>query len=384
LTIWLYFGIIGFATLGEGSFLLFEPEKGYIMRSCSLNLKILICLAIFLAVSGLSCKKKDTGSGADNIAVTIDGVDIPQSEIDRLVQPQLKIIAEQSAQLPPTFAEQYEKQLREQVLEQTIRRYLLDQKVKEANIVITEEEVMSKITEIAAAQREPLSLEEFKQKMEQYGQSFDNVKADVRGGMARNKFMQAHWAGKIDVTEEDARKYYDENLKNFETPEQVRASHILIKPDLIDPNVDPNADPNEAKAVAKAKAEDLLKQIKEGADFAELAKAHSNCPSAPNGGDLGFFPRGETTPAFENVAFELEIGQISDVVETEYGYHIIKTTDHKDASTTTFDQAKDDIIRQLTQKKQSELAEEYIESLKAKANIVYPAGKEPTTEVNNP
>ena len=132
------------------------------MRSCSLNLKILICLAIFLAVSGLSCKKKDTDSGADNIAVTIDGIDIPQSEIDRIVNPQLKRIAEQSAQLPATFAEQYEKQLREQVLEQTIRRYLLDQKVKEANIVITDEEVMSKITEIAAAQREPLSLEEFK------------------------------------------------------------------------------------------------------------------------------------------------------------------------------------------------------------------------------
>jgi peptidyl-prolyl cis-trans isomerase C len=264
----------------------------------------------------------------------------------------------------------------------------LDQKVKEANIVITEEEVISKITEFAAAQREPLTLEEFKNKMEQYGQSFDNVKADVRDGLARNKFMEAHWAGKIDVTEEEAQKYYDENIKQFEQPEQVRVSHILIKPELTDPNVDTNADPNEdkakARAKAKVKAEELLKQLKDGADFAELAKAHSNCPSAPKGGDLGFFPRGQTVPAFENVAFELEIGQISDVVETEYGYHIIKATDHKEASTIAFEQAKDDIIRQLTQNKQSELADEYIESLKAKAKIVYPAGKEPSADVNNP
>jgi peptidyl-prolyl cis-trans isomerase C len=220
--------------------------------------------------------------------------------------------------------------------------------------------------------------------MEQYGQSFDNVKADVRSGLARNKFMQAHWAGKIDITEEDARKYYDENPKQFEQPEQVKASHILIKPELTDPNADPNTDPNEAKKIARTKTEDLLKQLKDGADFAELAKSHSTCPSAPEGGDLGFFPRGQTVPAFENVAFELEIGQISDVVETEYGYHIIKATDHEEAGTIAFDQAKDNIIRQLTQKKQSELADEYIESLKSKANIVYPAGKEPTTDVNNP
>ncbi|MFC1793973.1 peptidylprolyl isomerase [Planctomycetota bacterium] len=361
------------------------------MRSCSLNLKILICFVIFLAVAGLSCKKKDTDksstttadSNADNIAVTIDGVDIPESEIDRIVESQLQRIAQQSAQLPPTFAEQYAKQLREQVLEKTIRRHLLDQKVKEANIVITDEEVISQITEIAAAQTEPLSLEEFKATLEQYGQSFDNVKADVRNGLARNKFMEAHWAGKIDVTEEDARKYYDENTKQFEIPEQVRTSHILIKPEFIDPNVDPNADPNEAKAIARTKTEGLLKQLKDGADFAELAKSHSICPMAPQGGDLGFFPRGQMIPAFENAAFDLEIGQISEIVETEYGFHIIKATDQKEASTIAFDQAKDNIIRQLTQMKQSELAEEYIDSLKAGANIVYPAGKEPASQTSN-
>ena len=376
------------SALDEGAFLFFESEKGHIMRSCSGNLKILICLSISLTLLGLSCKKKDSGkppAGAENkIAVTINGVDIPQSEIDRVVDPQLKRIAEQSGGVPPALIEQYEKQLREQVLEQTIRRYLLDQKIKEANIVITDEEVMSKITEIAASQREPLPLEEFKIKMEQYGVSFDSVKADVQAGLARNKFMEAQWAGKINVTEEEAKKYYDENLRQFEQPEQVRVSHILIKPEFVDPNTNPNADPNEAKKIARAKAENLLKQLKDGADFAELAKSHSDCPSAPQGGDLGFFPRGETVPEFENVAFELEIRQISDVVETEYGYHIIKAADHKQASTIAFDLAKDNIIEQLTQKEQSKFADEYIESLKAKANIVYPAGKEQPTDVNNP
>lgn len=363
------------------------------MRSCSLNLKILACFVIFLAVIPLSCKPKSpketdadkssvtpADSDAEKIAVTINGVDILESEIEKLIKPQLDMIAKQSTQLPPTYVEQYAKQLREQYIEQTIRRNLLDEKVKEANIVITDKEVMSTVEEITASQREPLSLEEFKKKMEEYGQSFDEVKEEIRSGLARNRFMEAQWAGKINVTEEDARKYYDENPKQFETPEQVRASHILIKPEF----TDPNADPNEAKAKARTKTEDLLKQLNDGADFAELAKSHSSCPSAPQGGDLGFFPRGETTPAFENTAFEMEIGKISEIVETEYGYHIIKVTDHKDASTTSIEQAKDDIIKQLTQTKQSELAEEYIESLKAGAKIVYPAGKEPSSQPNNP
>jgi len=361
------------------------------MRSWSLNLKILACLTIFLAVYSLSCKPKSSKegdadklpiapivSGAENIAVTIDGVDIPESEIEKLLKPRLEMLAKKSSQLRPEFAEQYAKQFREECLEQTIRRHLLDNKVKEANITVTDEEVMSMINQIASSQREPLSLEEIKKKMEEYGQSFDEAKEELRSGLARNKFMETQWAGKINVTEEDARKYYEANTRQFETPEQVRVSHILIKPELIDPN----ADPNEAKAMARTKIENLLKQIKDGADFAELAKANSVCFSAPKGGDLGFFPRGETTPAFEKTAFELEIGQISDIVETEYGYHIIKATDHKDAGIASFDQAKDYIVKQLTEKKQSEIAEEYIESLKAQANIVYPAGREPASGAN--
>jgi peptidyl-prolyl cis-trans isomerase C len=216
-------------------------------------------------------------------------------------------------------------------------------------------------------------LDDLKKQIESRGQSFDEVKQQAQKGLAYQKVMEAQWAGKINVTEDDAKKYYDENPKRFETPEQIRASHILIKPVLTDPNADPSADPNEAKAKAKAKTQDLLEQIKGGADFAELAKAHSTCPSAPNGGDLNFFPRGQTTPSFEKAAFELEVGQISDIVETEYGYHIIKVTDHKDAGVTSFEQAKDNIIKQLTQKRQSEFANEYIESLKAAANIVYPS-----------
>ena len=306
----------------------------------------------------------------DSVAVTVNGVDINESQIEAQLKPQLQ---KMTTQMPSSFIEQYKKQLRQQVLEKMIIEQLLDEKVKAAKIAVTDEEVIERIKEIASQQQPPLSMEDFKALIEAYGQSFDDVKHRIQKGLTYQKLMEAQWAGKIDIKEEDAKKYYSENKSKFETPEQVRASHILIKPDTNDPN----ADPNQAKATAKAKAEDLLKQIKGGADFAELARANSACPSSKQGGDLDFFGRGQMTPPFEKAAFALKAGQVSDVVETQFGYHIIKLTDHKDANTIPFEQAKDDIVKLLTQTKQGEFAEGYVASLKADANIVYPAGKEP-------
>jgi peptidyl-prolyl cis-trans isomerase C len=328
---------------------------------------------------------KPAETTVDSVAVTVNGVNINESQVEAQLKPQL---AKVGAQLPPTFVEQYKNQLRGQVLEGMIVEQLLDGKVKENNIIVTEEEVVGHLEKAAAQQN--LSLSDIKEMMEARGQSFDEAKQRIKKGMAYQKLMDTQWAGKINVTEDDAKKYYSENKTKFETPEQVRASHILIKPDTNQATAgsaltsDPNADPNQAKAKAKAKAEDLLKQIKGGADFAELAKTNSDCPSAKRGGDLDFFGRGQMVPAFEKAAFALKAGQVSDVVETQFGYHIIKLTDHKDANTIPFEQAKDDIVKLLTQTKQADLAEEYIASLKANANIVYPPGKEPNAPAASP
>jgi peptidyl-prolyl cis-trans isomerase C len=282
-------------------------------------------------------------------------------------------MAARNKQLPPAFIEQLRTRMRKEALERMIVERLIDEKVKAAKIAATEEEVIDQLEKMASAQKPPLSLEDFKALVKAYGQSFDEVKQQIQRGLGYQKLMEAQWAGRIKVTEDDAKKHYSENTKQFEIPEQVRASHILIKPDTSDPNVEPAL----AKAAAKAKAEELLKQIKDGDDFAELALANSGCPSSARGGDLGFFSKGRMAPAFEEAAFALEVGQVSDIVETQFGYHIIKVTDRKDASATMFEQAKDDILKLLTQTRQAELAKEYIELLKAQANIVYPPGEEP-------
>lgn len=319
------------------------------------------------AASDVNSVSPDPNSTAkttpDSVAVTVNGVNINESQVEAQIKAQLD---KMGGQLPPQFIQQYKNQLRQQILERMVIEQLLDEKAKANNIVITEEDVIAHFKESGARQQPPLSLEDIKTLMEARGQSFEEAKQRMRKGLAYQKIMEAEWGDKINVTEDEARKYYSENAENME---QVRASHILIKPDT----TDPNTDPNQAKANAQKKARDLLEQIKAGADFAELAKNNSDCPSAAKGGDLNFFTRGRMVPPFEKAAFTLKVGQVSDLVETQFGYHIIKVTEHKD----TFEQFKDQIVETLTEKKRSDFAKDYIDSLKADANIVYPLGKEP-------
>jgi peptidyl-prolyl cis-trans isomerase C len=318
-----------------------------------------------------------TEEPVSNIAVTVNGVDITEEQVQKLLQPQLARMAQQNQQIPPALKQTLEKQMRQQALERLIVTQLLDKKVEEANIVVTDEELTQHIQRIASSQRTPISVEQLKTIIENQGYTFEQWKDEVRKQLAQLKLFQSQSPEVPNITEEDAKKYYDENPKEFATQEKVRASHILITPKTADA-ADANAQPTpEEKAKAKTKAEDLLKQIKDGADFAELAKANSDCPSSAKGGDLNFFGKGQMVAPFEKAAFEMEVGKVSDIVETRFGYHIIKVTDHRDASTTSFEQAKDGIVRKLMQRKQAGLINKYIDSIKAEANIVYPPGKEP-------
>jgi peptidyl-prolyl cis-trans isomerase C len=313
----------------------------------------------------------------NSVAATVNGRNITEGEISARIKPQ---VDKMNQQLPAQLAQQYEKQLRGRALDTMVIEQLLDEQVKASNIAVTDEDVNDYLVNLASKQG--MSMDDLKSLVEASGQNFDNMKQQTKKGLGYQKIMEAQWEGKINVTEEEEKKFYDENPDMFRTPEQIRASHILIKADTSEPN----ADPNQAKAAAKSRAEDLLKKVKEGGDFAELAKANSACSSAARGGDLGMFGRGRMVKAFEDAAFALKVGEISDVVETPFGYHIIKVTEHMDANVTPFENAREDVEKRLKRDKQTEFAKKYIDELKGKATIVYPAsagleGEEPNAVV---
>lgn len=163
------------------------------------------------------------------------------------------------------------------------------------------------------------------------------------------------------VSEDELKKYYEQNKEDYKVPEQLNAAHILVK-------LNEGAGEKEDKA-AREKIQGLSKKIKEGSDFADLAKENSDCPSSSRGGELGYFSRGQMVPEFEEAVFKLKAGEVSDVVKTKFGYHIIKLLDRKEAGQKEFGEVKEEIQQRLTKEKQKSTFESYTNDLKAKAKI---------------
>ena len=165
----------------------------------------------------------------------------------------------------------------------------------------------------------------------------------------------------ITVSDEEIKNFYNENKAKLGEEAQVKASHILI-------GVDAAANP-EVKAQAKAKAEATLQELKAGKDFAATAKAVSTCPSKDQGGDLGFFAKGQMVPAFEQAAFALKPGELSGVVETQFGYHIIKLTDRKEAETPKLEELQEKIAAFLKGQKTQKAVFDFVTKLRKESKV---------------
>jgi peptidyl-prolyl cis-trans isomerase D len=167
------------------------------------------------------------------------------------------------------------------------------------------------------------------------------------------------------VTDQDLQAYYDQHRDEFRVPEQVKVSHILIKTPLPAPGA---KEDEKAVAAARAKAEDILKQLKAGGDFAKLAEKYSDDPgSAKSGGELGWIGRGRTVPEFEKAAFSLGKGQTSDLVKSSYGFHIIRVEDKQQAHLKTLAEVKSEIEEKVKQQKTAHATETAANALLSQA-----------------
>jgi peptidyl-prolyl cis-trans isomerase C len=294
------------------------------------------------------------------VVATVNGTKITEGQIAKILDARLEQLA---SRIPPNMKDQYRQTMRKRLVEQMVIEQVLTEKEKAANITVSAADVNEKIAEQMKEQN--LTTDEFKALLKNYGTSYSEFEQNMRKKLAFEKLMDGEFKNKIKEPNEAAIKaFYDENADQFKEPESIHAKHILIKPE------DGN-DPNKAKAAAKAKAEEVMKKVKDGGNFEELAKEYSACPSAKNGGDLGDAPKGSFVPEFEKAAYALEPNQVSDIVETEFGYHIIKLVSHKQANVVSLESAKEKISQHLTNQQKEQVVLAYIKQIKNEADIKF-------------
>jgi peptidyl-prolyl cis-trans isomerase C len=249
-------------------------------------------------------------------------------------------------------------QMKNQVLESLIDRELLFQESKKKGIEVKAEAVSDELQKIR--QRYP-NKEEFNKLLSEMGLTESDVRRQIARGMAIQQLIDKEVTDKIKVSDQETRSFYDKNPQLFQQPEQVKARHILIK-------VQADA-PDDQKAEARKKIEAVQQKVQKGEDFATLAKTYSEGPSGPRGGDLGYFRRGQMVKPFEEVAFSLKPDQTSEIVETRFGYHLIKVDDKKPAKKMTYAEVKDRLNDHLKKQKATSEADAYIETLRKGAKI---------------
>ena len=194
----------------------------------------------------------------------------------------------------------------------------------------------------------------------------------MRNEYLARTYVQKEIIGKINLTDKDYEAYYEAHKKEFENPEMVRARHILVA-------VKPDATP-EQKEAAKKKAEEIQAKAKAGEDFAKLASENSDDPgSKAKGGDLGFFTTGSMVGKFEQAAFALKPGEVSGVVETEFGYHIIKQEERKPAEQQSYESVKEQVKARCLQATQQERLNAFLEKSMKDAKVTF-YGPEPPKE----
>ena len=272
--------------------------------------------------------------------------------------------------------------IKERVVNELIVKTLLDEEIKKRGIKITNKDTEDAIKDIIDKVG---SKEQLNNILKQNGMTSSQFRNDIAEQVRIKKL--AEQLGNSDVSDADAKKYYDKHIQRFKYPEQVRASHILVAANRKDLEELVKAE-NEGKELSQAdlnakvdakikekkdKAEKILSEVKKDpSKFAKIAKENSEDPgSAINGGDLGFFPRGRMVAEFEKAAFNLKPNTLSDVIQTQFGYHIIYVTDRKVAGQEPYDKVQKDIKEFLKNQKQVEMIDELVESLKKNAKIEF-------------
>jgi peptidyl-prolyl cis-trans isomerase C len=292
----------------------------------------------------------------DTIA-EVDSLKLTRGQLDLEIKKKLQ---DMQGKIPADRTAQATAALRKELIDDFVIRTLLLNEVNRRKIVATDKEVTDRLNIMKGSLPAGTTMEEF---LKKNGITNEQLRQEITLGIRISKLVNTAKTSKAAPSEKEIQQFYKNNKEKFQIPESVHARHILVAKTA--------GEDEKSKKAKREKAENLRKQIVGGRDFAEVAKAESDCPSKNQGGDLGTFSRGQMVKPFEDAAFSQKKGEIGPVVETDFGYHIIQVLDHQPAKMQNLDkETKSKIASFLKQKKNYEAFNEILQGLKAKAHIV--------------
>jgi len=286
----------------------------------------------------------------------VNGKTITRQQFDEAMANDLRMLAQRGMQLTPEQRLGYERQLLGKLVDQE----LLVQAASKTPVADADKKVDAQIAQIKGNFPDPKMFDE---QIKNAGRTMEQVRADVLRMLTVQEFVEKEFASKIKISDDQIKAFYDQNPQYFQKPPQVRASHILV--------MVPQGATDDVKATKRAAIDKARERVTTGKeDFAKVAAEVSEDPgSKQKGGDLDFFSQGQMVPEFDKAAFALKTGEVSDVVTTQYGYHIIKQTGAQPAEKRSLDQMKDTIARFLKKRDVDKLIGQFIETQKAAAKI---------------
>lgn len=316
---------------------------------------VLVCAANGWAESAKKSQNDDTGISLPQVVAKVNGADIPSMNVLQ----QLKIFIRQFEARGKSFSLDQQKLVAKKLVETEINAELLLQKGKALGLQITTQMVEKKVRELRSFFP---SEKQFQDRLALRNMTLDQYKEELKDTLMVEAVIKQEVEPHVRIKPSELKEYYENNLPTFFKNETaVKARVILIK-------VDPEGGP-EADKKAQEKIRSILGEAKFGSDFASLARKYSQDVLVEVGGDLGFFTRKTMLPAFSDRAFEMKVGDISDVFQTEYGYHILKVTDKLPAGYRPFEKVEKGIRAIVKNKKVEEKTKIYIDALRQKADV---------------
>lgn len=289
---------------------------------------------------------------ATGTVATVDGTEISKDAYNLEVGRLVKMLG---GQAPPQMLVG----MKDQIVDQLVSKQLIENAIEKANIDIPEADINAEYANFEK-QLNMSAPGGAAQYLERVGRTPAEMKEDIKKSLQLKKMLAKDHD--IAIPEADVKAYYEKNKVRFDQPARIQASHILLK-------LEESADEATTKAVEARAVEIAAKAKADGADFAALAREFSEGPTKDRGGDLGFFQQGQMVPAFDTAVWKMKIGEVSDPVRTEFGFHVIKKVAEQEAQSLTYEDAKPMIQVQLEEPKLKAAMGTTLEQLKAAAKI---------------